>query len=319
MSLGALQGHFWTVAPWLRDGLVRHPSVGQPWSLAVDDARHGEVTLRGALHVPDGASTLVLLLHGMGGNADSAYVQRAAQAAAHLGLASLRLHLRGADGEGDDLYHAGLVSDLQAVLEAPRLRDFASVAILGFSLGGHLALKFAASRPQRVGAVAALCPPLQLQQAALAFDRRSRRPYRAHVLGSLKTMYAAVDRRGRGWVDVQRVQRIASMEAWDEEVMAPRFGFASARHYWQSVSVAADLADLAVDALLVRTAHDPFICDGIDARTPAFSERICWRELRRGGHLGFAPRSDLGFGQRGTVAEQALGWLRHRLLSTSSS
>ena len=53
-----------------------------------------------------------MIVHGLGGSATSYYARKAALAAAHAELDSLRLNLRGADRGGADYYHAGLTEDL---------------------------------------------------------------------------------------------------------------------------------------------------------------------------------------------------------------
>src|SRR5204863_9957312 len=121
----ALRGHLWTLMPRLQRSL-RSPRVrlGEAWSCVVVDPVLGDVRLTGVLHVPEGAREAVVLVHGLGGSADSDYLRIAAAAAARTGMASLRLSLRGADGLGEDYYHAGLIDDLTAALRCSDLARF---------------------------------------------------------------------------------------------------------------------------------------------------------------------------------------------------
>src|ERR1700681_597024 len=125
--LDRLRPHFWTVAPRLRESLrplALPPS--EPWHGVVEDPAIGPVRLSGWLR-PAGSvglakgradrplrdgDELVVMLHGLGGDASSHYMVRGALAAEEAGLACLRLNLRGADHNGDDFYHAGLTADL---------------------------------------------------------------------------------------------------------------------------------------------------------------------------------------------------------------
>ena len=150
------------------------PAAGpsRPWSTAVEDPRLGRVRLSGRLHRVDGGSTLLVLVHGLGGSSESSYMLRTAAVAEGLGLSALRLSLRGADGRGEDLYHGGLSSDLAAVLASPELASFDRVLLFGFSLGGHLSLRFATEdEDPRLRAVAAACAPLDLERSVAAIDR----------------------------------------------------------------------------------------------------------------------------------------------------
>ena len=78
---------------------------------------------------PDPSTTpvtgrLVVLVHGLGGSADSPYLCAAATVAAGLGLDSLRLNLRGADPVARDFYHGGLTAELHAAIADRARRVF---------------------------------------------------------------------------------------------------------------------------------------------------------------------------------------------------
>lgn len=308
--------HAHTILPWLGGRL--HPPrmpAGTPWSMLLADE---EVRLTGVLHHPDEAKHLVILVHGLGGCAESAYVKQAAAQAYGLQLATLRINQRGADCRGDDIYHAGLFRDLFAVLASSTAESYRQVSIFGFSLGGHTALGAAAQGHPRLHAVVALCPPLVLEQAALALDRPSMWIYRTYILRSLKAIYRAVHRRHqkareqiaaaplrqnapRNWPPWEEVRRVHTMAAWDGLVVAPRFGYPSAEAYWRAESVAPKLAWVQCPTLLVRSRHDPLVQDGWSS--PAeLGPRLKLEELEKSGHLGFC-RSE------GDWTERALHWL----------
>ena len=191
----SLEGHLWTVRPWLAHRLrPRKPPPSIAWSTSVQDPTLGLVRLRGRLTQRPGARSLVVLVHGLGGDSSSYYVLAAANAAEQAGLSSLRLDLRGADGEGHDFYNAGLTADLRAAIGSEALAGHDTILVLGFSLGGHLTLRYAteAALDPRVRAVAAVCPPIDLDRTAEAIDQPRAWVYRRHVLDSLKQLYAAV-------------------------------------------------------------------------------------------------------------------------------
>ena len=113
----SLSAHLWTVWPVMRDKLRPPPRLtGEDWSLVLQDPDVGPVGLTGILHGAENADSLVVLVHGLGGSTASRYHGWAVHAADALGLATLRVNLRGSDRHGADLYHAGLSSDLAAVL-----------------------------------------------------------------------------------------------------------------------------------------------------------------------------------------------------------
>jgi predicted alpha/beta-fold hydrolase len=323
---GALSGHFWTLRPFISRrgtswslarplGSDRAEALGvvlpQAWSGDVPDARWGSVHVTGELHLPPGARGLVLVVHGLGGSSDSLYVSSVLPAAAALGLACLRLNLRGADGSGEDFYHAALTADLHAALASPMLAGFSDIYVLGYSLGGHLTLCFAAEpRDARVRAVAAVCSPIDLARSAWAIDQPGRAPYRHYVLRKLKGCYAQVARRRPLPTPVESVLSVRTIRQWDSCAIVPRYGFASTDDYYARASVAPRLRELGIAALLVNTEHDPMIpAATVRPALVGGTPRLDVRWLRAGGHVGFPYDVDLGEKAPRGLEPQILHWL----------
>jgi len=308
-----MRGHVWTLRPLLRHAVRPvHLSASVSWSTTLDDPRRGRVRLTGKLH--EGKSdALVILVHGLGGTVDSHYVRDAARALDAVGLSYLRVHLRGADRSGDDFYHAGLLEDLDAVLASPEVRERTSMSLFGFSLGGHLVLRYAAMRNlPTLRAVVAVCPPLDLAAGAVEIDRLRARPYLLHVLGGLVEMYEGVAARGPVPIPVERARAIRSIRVWDDLIVAPRHGFSGADHYYSEVSAGPLLSTLDVETLIVAGDADPMV--PLSTTEPSLRRASRKVDVRvvRGGHVGFPARLDLGQpGARG-LEPQLAAWLARR-------
>ncbi len=323
----ALLGHYYTVRPFASrqyraaarvwpalSAVERRP--GEPaspvaWSGEVADERWGSVRLSGQLHDTPVAGGVLLAVHGLGGSSESPYLARSVREAAALGWACLRLNLRGADGSGEDFYHAALTADLHAALASPMLASFTDIYLVGYSLGGHLVLRFA-SEPHdaRVRAVAAVCAPIDLARSAWAIDRPASFPYRQYVLARLKAGYAAVARRRSLPTSLERVLRVRRLREWDACTVVPRHGFASTEDYYARASAAARLAALRVPALLVNTEHDPMVpADTVKPALAFAAPLLDVRWLRSGGHLGFPLGVDLGQHAPRGLEPQVMRWL----------
>lgn len=315
-------GHYWTIAPVLvhaaRHALRPRAEVGSaPWSASVPDAKFGRARLSGVLHEPPGgaAEGLVIIVHGLGGDLGSHYTVTAARAAAAAGFASLRLNLRGAGGSGEAFYHAGFTDDIHAAIASPELARYERLYLVGYSLGGHLALR-SATEPLdgRVRAVVAVCAPIDLHGGARAIDEPQRFAYRRFVLDALHAHYAAVARRHPLPIPADEARRIHKIREWDERIVAPWFGFDSADHYYAEAGVAPRLQGLALPALIVAAEHDPMI-PGSTVR-PTLDRLRAPVEVRwidHGGHVGFPASAHLGLPGPPGLEPQIMAWLtRHR-------
>lgn len=271
----------------------------------LDDPKRGRLKLTGR-YTPADSDALVVLVHGLGGSFRSAYMLDAARAVHSRGLASLRVNLRGADRRGGDWYHAGLIDDVQAVLDDPLVRSFRRVHLIGFSMGGHVSLALAARSDPRIDSLASICAPLDLEAGAIAIDEPRGAVYRRHVLKGLKEIYREVARNEEVPVRVSHAMKITTMREWDGSVIAPRFGFGSAEHYWRSQSAGPILDRIDVPTLAVVTRQDPVVF--LETLEPFIGTgNVRWSVIE-GGHVGFPPDVDLGVGERGTLIEQVLGW-----------
>src|SRR6185295_375455 len=253
-------------------------------SVVVGDPRFGAVRLTGRLR-DRGEGDLLVVVHGLGGCTESHYARRAAAAAERAGLSCLRMNLRGCDRSGEDFYHAGLTSDLAAALASPETAHFRRVLLLGYSLGGHVALRFAAvEEVPRLAAVAAVCAPLDLALSAAAIDAPALAVYKRYLVRHLKEIYAPVAARRPELTPFDAVRGIGSLREWDDRVVAPRHGFASGADYYARASVRPALA----------------------ARHPL---EVHW--LRRAGHCGFPEDVDLALRAGGSnrLEDQTIDWL----------
>jgi predicted alpha/beta-fold hydrolase len=275
------------------------------------DPELGSVAVTGLLHAPPGAKRLLLCVHGLGGSSQSVYLLPALQAAAARGWACLRLDMRGANGNGEDFYHAGLTADLHAALASPELAQFTDVYVLGYSLGGHLALRLGAEpHDTRVRALAAICAPIDLARSAAAIDRPELWLYRQHVLRHLKRSYAEVARRRTLPTPLARVLAVQTLRDWDACTVVPRYGFASTADYHARASAAPHLGALRAPALLLNTVHDPMVpLTTIVPALPAQTPRLDVRWLSRGGHVGFPRAAHLGEDAPPGLEAQVLAWL----------
>ncbi len=319
------RGHYWTLRGFLERRRWRGiASPGEPWETEIDDPAVGPILLTGRWRPVAGVGAegaAVVILHGMGGSADSEYVLAAAAAAERAGFSSLSLNVRGADRRGEDFFHAALTADLAAALASPELADARRVALVGYSLGGHMALTYAVeSPPERLAAVAAISPPLDLAACCTTIDRPRALLYRRYLLAQLNEIYAAVAARRPVPVPPAEARRIRSQREFDHRIVAPRHGFDGVDDYYERSSVGPRLERLRVPTLLVVGRQDPLV--PVESLEPFLSRAPDCVKVRRvdGGHVGFPRDLDLDLALHGSAApgleSQVVGWLA-RILTLS--
>jgi len=178
-------------APWLPGphlqtvvaSLFRGPAVPDPTERRIVRVSPGS-SIRLDVNRPRGASRgTLLLVHGMGGSAESAYMRRTARHALERSFAVARMNLRNCGGTerlADSLYNAGQSDDVARAVEHLASDGFARPLVAaGFSLGGNLVLLYAGREGDgcAADAVAAVNPPIELETCARAIEAPSNRIY----------------------------------------------------------------------------------------------------------------------------------------------
>jgi predicted alpha/beta-fold hydrolase len=204
----------------------------------------------------------------------------------------LRLNLRGADRSGQGIYHAGLCSDVLAALRSPAISAYARRFVIGFSMGGHVALRAVAEQPGAVDGLVTICAPLDLAASCRHIDHPYRSLYRWHVLNGLKEIYSAYAARHSQAVD-PRITGCRRLYDWDERVVAPHFGFAGADDYYARMSARPLLPTISCRTLVIAAQRDPMVPEHVlrpHLRHVSSAVTVSWVE---GGHVGFPPREKI--------------------------
>jgi predicted alpha/beta-fold hydrolase len=290
-------GHRMTLFAWARPR--RFPSLPAPESRLFRVSDDTQVLGHCHWQAARREAVTAILLHGLEGSSDSHYMCGMADKAFRRGLNVVRLNQRNCGGTehlGPGLYHSGLTADPQAVMRELAERDgLARFAVLGYSLGGNIALKLGAEldgdETQRVVAVAAVSPPIELGQCVDALERFSNVAYHLNFLRGLR---GRLRRKGALFpdrYDVSRLVRARSVRAFDDLYTAPHNGFDGAADYYHRASAMRVLHRIAVPALLLTAADDPFVPPDA-ARDPSLAGVVNLTRVitRYGGHCGFVGR-----------------------------
>ncbi|WP_233992545.1 YheT family hydrolase [Salinibacter altiplanensis] len=245
---------------------------------------------------------VVILTHGLEGSADRGYMRGMARALGRRGWDACALNLRGCSGTPNQqvaTYHSGKTDDLARVVDHVLDSGYPSVALIGFSLGGNLTLKYLGERgpdvDARIRGAVALSAPVDLSASADRIDRWTNRHYVQYFLRSLRRKMRVKARQHSDRVSTRHLQKIHTLRGFDEAYTAPLHGFTDAADYYRRASSKPLLSDLAVPTLLLNAADDPFLPPLCYPRKIARDHPPLTLEVpESGGHVGFVSFNDRG-------------------------
>jgi predicted alpha/beta-fold hydrolase len=258
-------------------------------------------TLLAELHASsDNNKPLIILVHGLGGSADSTYIQATARAFLQAGYPVLRWHLRGA-GPSAPLcrqhYFAGRSHDLRLLLVGLPLELKAQgVVPIGFSLGGNLTLKFMGEgAAYSVLGAASICAPIDLAASCRRIDALINWPYRRYILEQMKREVRATPAQ-LDPVMKERALQAATLWAFDEAYTAPRNGFPDAATLYAKSAANQFLAAIHQPTLVIHAGDDPWIPrQSYDDVAWHASSAVRLVLTKSGGHVGFHSRHGLWY------------------------
>jgi len=243
---------------------------------------------------PADGSSVALLVHGLGGCAQSSYMLRCSAKLRARGVRVFRMDLRGC-GAGLALarrpLHAGRSEDAAAAFgyvsdQCPGR----PIHLVGFSMGANIVLKLVGElgegAPARLASVMAVSPPIDLVACSRsiqqgwnsAYDRRFVRSLLRHVGERTRTVPDALTR--------PLDPRPKKLLEFDSQFTAPLSGFADVRDYYTRASSGPLLANIAVPTLIIAAASDPIVPIK-PFEEACYSPTTQLAIMRCGGHLGF--------------------------------
>jgi predicted alpha/beta-fold hydrolase len=286
-------GHAQTLGSFLIRRRFRLPD---PEERMVEVAPGVEVLCHGHWQAYRTQALTVIVVHGLEGSSDSQYMLGVTEKALAAGMNVIRYNQRncgGTDAHAPVLYHSGLSNDVAVVARELIARDRISrLALVGFSMGGNLVLKLAGEwggqAPPEFRAVAACCPALDLAASAHALHEPSNRIYEEYFLWALRRRMVRKAELFPGHFDVSRMKGMRSLRDFDDRITAYYCGFNGVDDYYDRASAAHVVGQIAVPALILHAANDPFVRITPETRQKiAANLNITFREEASGGHCAF--------------------------------
>ncbi len=249
------------------------------------------IKLSGEYCVPPSASALVIIIHGWLGSANSVYVLAAAQALHENGYATFRLNLRdhgGSEGINRAIFLATRLQEVvQAIKELQRLFVFSRYAMVGFSLGGNIALRLSVLLQEEIpiNHIIAICPPLNPQETTEAIENN--RLYHRYFVHRWRKSLQSKLHHFPDLDDVRTIRSLPSLSDLNHYLVRRHSPYSDCAHYFADYTLTEEVfAAIKVPSVLVFATDDPLINYRTQLSLPANNEMTVYTP-QYGGHCGF--------------------------------
>lgn len=245
-----------------------------------------------------GNKRCAVLVHGLEGSSSSAYIFSLSEQLRKMGWDIAAINLRGCSGMPNMLYrayHSGATDDLDLVLNTLK-PDYQEMAVIGFSLGGNIALKYAGEKAhgilQEIKAVIGVSVPCHLSSSSDRLEKMENILYSSRFLQSLKAKLRFKMHLFPTIMSARTYASIKTIRAFDEAYTAPSNGFASAEDYYEKCSSYHFLGSIIVPTLLINAQDDPFLSEKcFPFELAELNPALSLYAPKFGGHVGFWPES----------------------------
>ncbi|BDD04049.1 YheT family hydrolase [Aureibacter tunicatorum] len=243
-----------------------------------------------------GAKKLVVVTHGLEGDAERYYVRFMARLFSENGYDVLAWNNRSCGGVMNNLprmYHQADTEDIKTVVEYGIAKgSYESVSLIGFSMGGNVTLNYLAkygnNSQSNIKSAVAISVPCELNDCVAALDRGLNVIYSKHFLRKLKRKVIWKSKGFPKEIDVSRIDEVKSLHDFDDMYTAPMFGFKDAVDYYTKASSYYKLENVKVPFLILNSKNDPML-DGKCYPTDKVGKNpFMYLEMPEcGGHVGY--------------------------------
>ncbi len=244
----------------------------------------------------EGTPRLAVIAHGLEGDSQRAYVRGMVKALARNRWDAVVWNARGCSGEpnrGLRFTHSGATEDLHTVIShLTDTRAYEELALIGFSLGGNLTLKYLGDRSRelhpRIKQAVTFSVPCDLRSGSRQLASLTNQIYMRYFLRSLRQKIRAKMKVMPGKIHDRDYGRLRTFKDFDDRYTAPLHGFADAEDYWRQCSCRPVLKQISIPTLLINARNDPFLADACYPISEAEANPNLHLEMpASGGHVGF--------------------------------
>jgi predicted alpha/beta-fold hydrolase len=246
--------------------------------------------------IKTGSDKVAIISHGLEGSSERHYSKGMARYFSMHGWDALAWNCRSCSGELNRLprfYHHGDALDLKTLVDHTISKNYMTVVLIGFSMGGSMTLKYlgeySSSLPEVVKAGVTFSVPCDLMSSVKELNKVSKSFYRNRFLKKLSKKIEAKSKVFPALISHQGFDKIKTFEDFDNRYTAPLHGFKDAHDFYTRASCKNYLSNIRVPALIVNAENDPFLTGPCYPKEIAMHHQYVHLEIpTKGGHVGFS-------------------------------
>ena len=202
---------------------------------------------------------LIILLHGLEGDAQRPYMLGAAKLFNKNGFNAVCVNFRSCSGESNlkfRSYHSGVTEDLEDVIHhILENENYSEIYLKGFSLGGNVALKYVGEGrivPNQIKAVVAVSVPCFLYGSCIELHKFKNvlfhHRFKTHLIEKLKEKQKQFPNN----ISVPDIKSVKTLKDFDDVYTSKAHGFEDALDYYDKNSSLQFLKNISIPTLLIN-------------------------------------------------------------------
>lgn len=249
---------------------------------------------------------LVILLHGLEGNAQRSYIKGQGKILMDNGYDIAAMNHRGCSGEDNRLYlsyNSGRTDDLaEFIAHIIDTYTYDKISIVGYSLGGNVLLKYLGERdtlPTQVKSGIAISTPLHLRGALEQLIKWENFVYSKTFINDLRRKYKRKMPNFPEAMNAEELKKIGSLLDFDNLYTAKAHGFKDAFDYYEKSSSIHVLQNIKVPVLILNAENDSFLCpESYPFELVKKLDQVFLEVPRHGGHVGFHINNNIYYSEQ---------------------
>lgn len=252
------------------------------------------------------SSEVVILLHGLEGNAQRPYITGSAKQFNTFGIDACAVNYRGCSGETNRLfrsYHSGATEDLEAVINyILKEKKYTRIYLKGFSLGGNMILKYLGegrSLPKEIKGAIAVSAPVNLHSSLIELLKPKNIMYAQRFKKRLVEKLQSKKILFPKSISDADIAKINTLKDFDDIYTSRAHGFKNALDYYQKSSSLQFIHAINTPTLIINAKNDSFLGDqcypSIEARQ---NESVQFEQPLYGGHVGFYDQKNITYTEK---------------------